>query len=324
MSTTTINDMKVYDDLMVGAFYERISQNLDAMNGASAGTLILNSDFKQGDYTKESFFKNTSGLSRRDDTSIADASAAKFTQDEDISVKLKRKFLTEVTRDSFRSLGLSMDEFAQMCGEQMADESKQDALNVTIAALDAAMSATSLINKDVTGAATNGGMNHVNLNSALAMLGDRSSRVKAWVMSGAAFHALLGNMLNGQAPQFNDSGISVYNGGVPTLSRPVIVTDCASLMPTDKHVVLGLQEAAAIATISEATDVVFDDVTGKENLIKRCQAEGAWNLQLKGFRYNTNGGGRNPTTGTVATASNWVQNVTSHKDLPGVRLVVSA
>jgi Major capsid protein 13-like len=54
-------------------------------------------------------------------------------------------------------------------------------------------------------------MSYVNLNQAMKLFGDSSSNIKLWVMSGAAYHDLLGNMLTGVAPQFNDSGISVYN-----------------------------------------------------------------------------------------------------------------
>lgn len=319
MATSTINDMKVYDDLAVGAFYERISQNINAFNEASSGSLVLNAEFKQGDYAKQSFFKNFSGLSRRDDTSTSAASAAKLIQDENISVKLKRKFLAEVTRDSFRSLGLTMDDFAMMCGEQMADETRQEALERAISAIDAFLAAQTGNNLDVSGNGSNTQLSHINLNEALKLMGDKSSSIGAWVMSGAAFHALLGNMLGGTAPQFNDSGISVYNGGVPTLGRPVLVTDSATLNPSGKFVVLGLRDAAAIATITEATDVLIDDVSGGENLIKRFQAEAAYNLQLRGAKWS---GSRNPVSASVSTAGNWTANVTSNKDLPGVRLVV--
>ncbi|WP_398470710.1 major capsid protein [Tardiphaga sp.] len=323
MTSSTINDMKSYDELLVGSYYERITQNIDVLNEASAGTLRMVTDFVQGDFEKESFFKNFNGLSRRDDTSLSDANSVGISQDEDITVKLKRKFLVEATRDQFRSLGYSMEKFAQLCGEQMADETKQEALERLIASLDAALSAANTNNLNVSGDGNGGGITHLNVNKMLALMGDRSSGIKAFVMSGACFHAWAGNMLSGVAPQFNDSGISVYNGGVPTLSRPVIVTDSPTLTGANTYTILGLQEGAGEVKISEDPDVVFADVTGKENLIKRCQGEGAYNLSLRGHKWNIAGGGRNPSNAAVATASNWTRNVASHKDLPGTRLVVS-
>ncbi|MET4294722.1 hypothetical protein ABIB06_006555 [Bradyrhizobium sp. LB8.2] len=322
--TTTRTNMVNYDEQFAGAHYERIMQNTNVFNAASNGALVMVNAFKQGDFDRESFFKNFTGLSRRDATSIADAVAATLGQEEDIAVKLKRKFLADTTRDAFRTMGYSMELYAQIMGEQMGDETRQEALERVIAALDAAMqNEGDTINLDVSGDGQNGKMSHVHVNNAMKKLGDKSSNVIALVMCGAAFHDWAGGMLGGVAPQFNDSGISVYNGGVPTLGRPVIVTDSPTLSANGKYTILGLQRGAGVVNISEQTDVVFDDITGKENLIKRCQAEGAYNLKLRGYKWNTVGGGNNPTSGTVATASNWTRNATSHKDLPGFRLVVS-
>lgn len=324
MPSTKLADVKAYDVLMATAFYERITQNIDAFNGASAGALRMLHQKLTGDYEKLAFFKNMTALSRRDVTSSAAVEPIKMTMDENISVKVKRKYgPVDVDRGAFRSMGMDPDEASVLAGQAMADEVKQEMLNTSIAALDAALSGQTEVNKDVSGAGSDAKMSHSNLNLALAQYGDKSSEIKLWVMSGAAGHALLGNMLTGQAPQFNDSGISVYNGGVPTLGRPIILTDCAALSPEGKYVVLGLTDAAALLKISEVAEAFSQEVLGGENIITRFQGESAYNIQLKGFKWDTQNGGTNPTAGTVATATNWDKNVTSHKSLAGVRLVVA-
>lgn len=324
MPSTKLSDVKAYDVLMATSFYERITQNINAFNGASAGALRMLNDKLTGDYEKLAFFKNMSALTRRDVTSSASVEPTKMTMDENISVKVKRKYgPVDTDRGAFRSMNMSPDEASVLAGQAMADEVMQEMLNTAIAALDAALSGQTEVNKDVSGAGSDNKMSHSNLNNALAQLGDASSQVKLWVMSGAAGHALLGNMLSGVAPQFNDSGISVYNGGVPTLGRPIILTDCDALNPTDKFVVLGLTDAAALLKISEDAEAFSQVILGNENIVTRFQGESAYNIQLKGFKWDTGNGGANPNAGTVATASNWDKNVTSHKSLAGVRLVVA-
>jgi hypothetical protein len=309
---------------MATAFIERISQNIDAFNAASGGALRLLNQNLTGDYEKRAFFANVSALTRRDDTSSAAVTATKLTMDEDISVKVKRKYgPIETDRGAFRSMNMSPDEASVLAGQQMADETRQEMLNTAIAALDASLSGQTEVSQDVSALGSGQNMSHVNLNKALKLFGDASSAIKLWVMSGAAFHDLLGNMLTGVAPQFNDSGISVYNGGVPTLGRPVLVTDCSTLSANNNYTVLGLTDAAALLKISEDAEAVSQIITGQENLVTRYQGESAYNIQLKGLKWDVTNGGRNPSASAVATASNWDKNVTSFKNLPGVRLVVA-
>ncbi|WP_020184540.1 major capsid protein [Methylopila sp. 73B] len=310
---------------MATAFYERITQNTNAFNAASNGALRLLNQGLTGDYEKQAFFKNVSGMTRRDDTSVASVTAIKLTMDENISVKVKRKFgPIDATRDSFRSMGMDPDEAAVLAGQQMADETRQEMLNTTVAALTAAMAGQSDIVYDAAAIAsgvTANILNHANMNKALAKLGDASSNVKLWVMNGASYHALIGNSLSDMT--FNDSGISIYNGGAPTLGRPVLVTDIPALnISTTGYNILGLQDAAAMMKVSEDPEAVVETVTGLENLVTRFQGESAYNIQLKGFKWDITNGARNPSAAAVATGTNWDSNVTSFKSLPGVLLKV--
>jgi hypothetical protein len=70
--------------------------------------------------------------------------------------------------------------------------------------------------------------------------------------------------------------------------------------------------------VTETNDVVVDDVTGLEVLMTRLQGEFAYNLGVKGFKYDTANGGTNPNATAVGTGSNWDKAATYDKALAGV------
>jgi hypothetical protein len=72
---------------------------------------------------------------------------------------------------------------------------------------------------------------------------------------------------------------------------------------------------------SEEQDIVVQDVTGLENLVVRFQGEYAYNLGVKGFKYDVTNGGANPNATAVALGTNWDTNLGSVKDRAGVCLM---
>jgi hypothetical protein len=59
-------------------------------------------------------------------------------------------------------------------------------------------------------------------------------------------------------------------------------------------------------------------------LVVRVQAEYAYSLGIKGFKYDVANGGANPDATAVGTASNWDKVATDKKDLAGVILKCQA
>lgn len=285
MGIGLITDMKFYEDNLAGGYIEKITQNINAFNAASNGCLVLRGEDKTGDYAREAFWKLVSGMSRRDDTSTAGQTPQLLTQDENITVKLKHKFdQFAMTEDAFYSAGRSPDEFAFVLGQQMADQSTQYTLNRLIASINAALSGVSGATLDVSGAGSGNTLSPQNLNKALALYGDQQARVVAWVMAGAGLNAIADKML-GDA-KFNDSGISIYNGGVPTLGRPVLTIDTDVTSTADgKFQVFGLVKDAGVAIQSEPARAIFERKGGLENIVIQGQAEGAFNLGVKGFKW---------------------------------------
>lgn len=136
------------------------------------------------------------------------------------------------------------------------------------------------------------------------------------------------NLVKEQITQKIDgvANFNVQTGTPVTLNRPVIVTDSDSLKVTSgspavtDYYTLGLTSNGALCEVTETSDIVIDDVTGNEVLITRLQGEFAYNLGVKGFKYDVSSGGANPNASAVGTGTNWDQVVSDNKQLAGVVL----
>jgi hypothetical protein len=111
---------------------------------------------------------------------------------------------------------------------------------------------------------------------------------------------------------------------VPGLGRPILVTDSASLINTtpnpDQYFILGLTAGGVQLIDTETNDLIIDDVTGLEQLVRRYQGEYAFNVGIKGFQWDVTNGGSNPAAAALGTGSNWDKVVTDNKDTAGVVL----
>jgi len=120
------------------------------------------------------------------------------------------------------------------------------------------------------------------------------------------------------------SNFNIATGTPVTLNRPVIITDSASLKTQltspdlDNYFTLGLTAGAVEVENTEEQEIVVQDVTGNENLSVRWQGEYAYNLGLKGFKWDVGNGGANPTATNVGTGTNWDTHFTDVKNRAGV------
>jgi hypothetical protein len=326
MATTLASDMKIYEAQFASGRTEKLRQNIDAFNAASGGAILLRSSALPANYEYNSFFKtNGSLISRQDITSDSAVTPAKLTQDENISVKLHRKSVTDLTQKAARMAGISFDEMVFAHGEQWAQEYLTEMLNTALAAARAAIAAQSDVTNDITAAATKT-VSHTALLNTLRKFGDQTDSIAAWVMHSTQYFDL-------GIQSISDDIVNVADGivrrvEIPGLGRPILVTDSASLIATadtpDSYFVLGLVGGGIDVNESEGVNQVVDNVTGLEQLVVRVQAEYAYNLGLKGFKWDTANGGANPNAATVATATNWDKVATSSKDLAGVVLKCQA
>lgn len=320
MAIGKASDFKIYDDRVQAAFIETLVQMTDAFNAASRNTIRMVSNRLPGNYAYESFFQNIASLvTRRDITSVAAATDLALTQEEMISVKLNRKIgPVAQTLDAFRKKGLTAGQgsLSFLIGTQVAKAVAVEQLNTAVSAGVTAL----LQNTSVLHDGTAGVLSTASLVSGLSKFGDSADRIVAWVMHSKNYYDLVQGQITA-----NIDGVSnfvVANATPVTLNRPVIVTDCAALFnatPTpDNYYCLGLTQDAIRVEDSEEEMIMAEIVTGLENLVVRLQGEFAYNLAVKGYKWDVTNGGSNPAAGAIATASNWDKVVADNKDVAGI------
>lgn len=327
MAIGKASDFKVYQDQYQSGIVEVLTQNSKAFNDASRGALVLNTVSRRGDYSQAAFFQSVTNLvSRRDTTSTSTATDLALTEEEIISVKLNRKIgPVAQTRDAFRKIaaGRTSEELSFILGQQSAVAMQLDMLNSALRAARAALAnqATNLYTIP-----TNGTLATSGLVSGLSKFGDAADQIVAWVMHSKPYYDLVANQI--AANIYGVSNFNVAQGTPVTLNRPVIVTDSDALIVTGgsgstaftNYYTLGLTVGGALVENTEQEELVVIDITGNENLVVRYQGEFAYNLGVKGFKYDITNGGANPADSAVATGSNWDPAMTSLKNWAGVTI----
>jgi len=323
MATSLATDFKVYNEFFYSGITEAIAQNLNVFNASSNGSIMLGSERKLGNYFYESFFKQAAAVTRRDNTSLSDATAVKLTQGEFISVKCLGKFLQESALDAIKKImksGASAQELSFLMGKQYAEQKIDYMLSFAIGGGVAGIIGQATNVYDNTGETT-ATLTHNALVKGMSKLGDAGQTISAWVMHSKPFYDLVGQSITDKITNVADR---VIYGAMPgTLGRPVIVTDDDGLIldeSTDKYYTLGLVKGAINVVESEEENIINEIVTGKENLVLRTQAEFAVNLGIKGLTWDVGNGGLNPTLAAVKTSTNWDLAATSYKHIAGVAI----
>jgi len=319
MAAGTKSNMTIYEAEFYAGFTEVLSQNADAFNAASQGSIRQVTRLSRGDFEKNSFFDAIAAgtlISRRDITSVAAAADSPITMDEIVSPKINRKIgPIAQTNDAWRKVGRDPSEFSFILGQQIAKGVQLDWLNSALRAVEACVDKAATTKYD----ATDGDLASADLIEGLNLMGDRGNSLVAWVMHSKQYYDLVKTQL--AANILNVSDINIKEGIPITLSRPVIVTDSDVLVVSgspDNYICLGLVAGATEVAESEDREIVTQPVTGLENLVTRIQGEFAYNLTVKGFKFTTT---VNPNDAAVASSANWTQAATSVKDGPGVRIL---
>lgn len=322
MAAGTKTDFKIYNDQYYGGYFEVQQQNVDAFNAASNGAITLVTQAMIGDFESESFMKRLNGTAqRRDITSVAPVADNKLQMGEFTAVKLNRRHgPIAQTADAFKKIGEDPELMSYIIGQSAAADESAEQLNTAISAVNAALTAIAAVNVDVDVALT-----HTHLSQARAKFGDAFNRVRLWVMHSGAFHTILNNQLGVNLDSV--AGSIIYGGGIGTLGIPTLITDSPSLIVpdgggagVDEYVTLGLVEDAVAITESEDRELIFEKLSGFENIMYRYQAEFAYSLRISGMAWDQSAGGVNPTAAATATAANWLNVTSDTKMLPGVRI----
>jgi hypothetical protein len=324
MASGLAGGFKVYQDQFQTGIVETLTQNSNAFNEASQGAIQLSTISRRGDFSQEAFFQVLSGMvSRRDNTSNSAATDQNLTQDEWISVKLNRKIgPVNQSRDSFRKImmGKTEGEMSFILGQMAGKGMQLDMLNAAVLAARASLAAQAAVSRTV---AASGTLKTTSLVDGLAAFGDAASNIVCWVMHSKQYYDLVKDQIASNI--FGVSNFAVANASPVTLNRPVLVTDSASLISTtgsgstavNTYYALGLTAGGAIVENTEEEELIVQDVTGNENLAVRMQGEFAYNVGIKGFKWDTTQGA-NPTNAALGTGANWKAVRQSYKDFAGV------
>ncbi len=323
MTASLASNMKVYDNYAALRTNELLAQFGDVFNAASNGAIGLSTKTARGNYVYESFLANlgASLAARRDNTSVGSQGDTALTQDEHVRVKLSRKVKpVAITRDAWlKAFGsISQTEFSDAFAEQVSNIMQLEMVNTVLTAARAALKqqSASYVTQSSLGAMTTDV-----LVSSLEAMGDQANRIVCWVMHSAAYYDLIRNQIGANITGI--SNLNIASASPVTLNRPVIITDSSALVANltspdlNNYFTLGLVKGAIDVENSEEQYFAFQEVTGLENIIWRLQGEYAYTVGLKGFKWDVNSGGANPSDVAVALGTNWDTHFTDVKNRAG-------
>lgn len=326
MAVGKASDFKIYDEYFDAGYTEVMQQEADAFNAASGGAITLGTTDAQGEYAYGSFFQEVSNMvQRRDATSTSALTATALTQGEQVAVNVRYRTPYMVqTIDSFRRKRLDPMLHSRVLGEQFARALQLYWLNTSLSAAVAAIKGYN--SEQLVFDATDGALAYSDLNSGLFLFGDAQNRIRALVMRSQHQKNLVGDSLANYKFD-NGAGLAIADASVGTMNRLAVVTDSASLVETDGvssgndsvHL-LGLVPGAIMIEEADQPIVHTEVSAGSENLTIEFQAEGSFNLSLKGFSWDVANGGANPTASAIATSTNWDANASDYRNTLGVAI----
>lgn len=320
------SDMVIYHEEFQTGIVEKVTQFLGLFNEATRGAIVLVPRALRGHYSKAAFFKDVSGLvSRRDITSVAAVTDLSMTQDDQISVKLNRKIgpLAQ-TLDAIKKAGLTEAEASRVFGQLAGERKLKDMLNAALISVETAIQVVTANNLSITGESTKTASTSA-LQRTAAKFGDAAQDIVCWVSHSKPYNDVIAALMAQNVTGLSD--LVTVQGAIPAyLGRPAVVTDSAALTDangsaTDTYNTLGLVKDAVVVEESEDETFHTEIVSGLENLARRWQAEYAFNVRVKGHKWDVTNGGINPSDATLGTTTNWDKVASDDKLCAGVRLV---
>lgn len=313
----SLSQMQVFNEYIMPATIETLGQMIEKFNQASANSIRLTTEGFDGDFLQESFFAAIHSAQRRVDRYAAQGtpSPTDLTQLKHSSVKVAGGFgPIRYEPSQLTWLQKPTTEGIEVASRNFAEALLQDQLNTAILALVSAIGNNSAVVNDVSGGAA---LSYTAMNNAHAKFGDRSGDLVAQVMTGTAYHKLIGDNLTNTPQLFQAQNVRV----VDILGKMVVVTDAPALTETgtpDKYNVLSLVDSAAI--VHDANDVIsnIETVNGKTRIETTMQVDYTFGLGLKGYAWDEANGGKSPDDTDLGTGSNWDKVATDNKHTAGV------
>lgn len=309
-----LSDMQVYNDEIVGTTIELLGQQIDKFNAASGNTILLSAATFRGDFSKESFFNQIASAQRRVDRFAANAAQAStsLTQGELVGVKVAGGF-GPVLFEPSQMTWLEEDPGAAIVAisQGFADALLADQLNTAVGcAVAATQNQTALVN-DVSLVS---GITQQALNGSHAKFGDSSMMLRADVMTGRVYHALVDEALANSNRLFESANVQV----VDILGKIGVISDIPALQPdASTDIVLSVTNAGVIADNSSDIISNMETTNGQTRIETTWQADYSFGVKLKGYAWDTTTGGPSPLDAALFTGANWTKAVAEDKHLLG-------
>jgi len=318
-----LSDMKVYNEYIKQATIETVCQEIDKFNSASGGAIQLSAEGFDGDFLMRNMFGSLDAAQRRVDRYAANGAATPtvLAQIEEKIVKIAGGFGPVIWEPSQltwmqqnEALGI------EMASKALSENIIKDQLNTGIAGAVAALSGVAELTSDISGSA---GLSQSALNNTHSLFGDRSQALISQIMTGAAYHKLVGEAIGNTSSLFVAGNVTVVN----ILNKRIVVTDAPALLvagtPNKSHV-LSLVNGGIV--INNASDLITNiETTNRLQRIETTfQADYTFGLGIKGFAWDETNGGKSPNDADLATATNWDKYVSCNKDTAGVLTIVDA
>ena len=326
MALTLPSDMKLVNELIETGYSEVVTQSVETFFNASGGAVVVENAAFQGDFVQRNFIKEIANLVTRrvNQGTGADAAATslKAVEGDQLAARLARKIgPVDVALGALRSRNFTMEGMSLQIGQQIAKAELANLLNSATASLVGALSATTGAFDDLTGTGASGedGLTYNALIDLMALAGDTSGDIAAWIMPSKAYFQLMKDAKDSSKISDIVGAGTLYEGTVASFGRPVIVTDSASLLPSGDAWV-GALKAGAITLRNDAMPIVYNEiVSGGENLIMRVQGEFEAAITIGGYRYG--GSDKNPTDAVLVNTANWALDASTVKHAPAGFLV---
>ncbi len=310
--------LKIDSEVVKTAMTEVLQQNVANFTAGTNGAISMSSHYIMGDFEDYSQLAEIATLvGRRDITADTDAAVKAINSRDETSVICY--FSTgsiQFKKVDARRYGSNVAAFSAAIGEQIAQGFTNFMLNIGLsAAVGAISSEADAVSGDGTGA-----VGFTALNSGLALFGDASNSIVAWVMNGKQYHGLVGDSITNYKID-SVAGGSIASGGTESLGRPIYVTDSDALLsPATGEAILGLTVGALKMAETATREVFSETLGGKENLKVAIQAESDVLLDVKGYTYD---GVANPADTVLETDTNWSLAATDLKSSAGVIVAVA-
>lgn len=324
MGATFSSDLVLDNELIRMGIVEILEQNVEGFNASSNGTITLGSQALENEFADESFIKALTGaqlVQHRDYTGTGTVTPEKLAEDVVNSVKLSRRYGPfATTYDAWNRSNRSVETFSLAIGRQLGIAIGVNMLNSVLSAGIGAIQATQSAIGDGTAV-----FDYKNIVDGLASMGDKAGRIEMLVMHSNTYFSTVDKGLSMNALE-NVGGMTIREGGAYSLGLPVLVTDSPALDILgngSQYGVLGLTRGALSAIESDETIMKTQDVLLGENLQRILQGEGAFNVGVKGCKYNT-ATGPNPTDAVLGAAANWAYQFADVKSGAGFMLKLAA